>query len=595
MNKTKIWPRQCQPGGILFTFIILIVTLVLARSTAVSLQAQEEPDERFGAIEAFWEPEEAADLNLGWDRILFLWNEIQPNGPEDWNTLHVLEEWLVDADDNGRTVVGLLKNTPSWATDTEPYSGVPRGLYLPIDDPDNLWANYVRRTAEYYGPRGVHHWIIWNEPDIAPTVYGYEFGGTMQDYYQLLKVAYLVMKEADPEATIHLGGMTYWHDKGYLRRFLQMVTADPTAAENNHYFDVVSLHIYFRPETVPELVGNAYTVQRDLGIDPVKPVWINETNARPSMDPEWPVEVQRFHLDLEQQAWYLGQAYALGFGAGAERISVYKLIDVHLPHGGESWGLLRPDGTKSKRPAYFAYQTIIEQLGGFTGPVQTQITPDYTIVLFTKPDGITRVLWAQNLSAVTVEVPALAKSGTLVNTYGEMESLTAVNNTYTLTLEGARCYQDECGLGDTPLAIGGPPVYLVEKGVLSDNLPTAPPALAVATITPTPLFSPTPTASPTASPTPIPTASPTNIPTNTPTHTPTAVPTNTPFPQSTVTKTTVAVISPTSQSLGSPTSFPTPAEKIGGFMPVNQTAWWVLGTAVLFGVLLLLFIIRQRA
>lgn len=105
-------------------------------------------DPRFGVVESFWEPAEAADLQVGWDRILFLWHEIQPTGPDDWNTLHVLEEWLVDAQMNGRTVVGLLKSTPPWAADGEAYAGVPQGLYLPIDDPGNLWAVYLRRVAE---------------------------------------------------------------------------------------------------------------------------------------------------------------------------------------------------------------------------------------------------------------------------------------------------------------------------------------------------------------------------------------------------------------------------------------------------------------
>jgi hypothetical protein len=161
-------------------------------------------DPRFGAIESFWAPQEAAELGVGWERILFYWNEIQPKDSDDWNTLHVLEEWLVEADAEGRTVVGLLKNTPAWATDGEPFSGVPRGLYLDYDDPDNLWANYVRRVVEYYAPRGVHNWIIWNEPEIEAGVYGHEFDGTVEEYVRLLQVAYLVAKENDPQAMIHL-------------------------------------------------------------------------------------------------------------------------------------------------------------------------------------------------------------------------------------------------------------------------------------------------------------------------------------------------------------------------------------------------------
>ncbi len=546
-------------------WLLLLATTAVLPYTRAQETATAVVDTRFGAIEAFWEPEAAADLGVGWDRILFLWHEIQPTGPDDWNTLHVLEEWLVDAQENGRTVVGLLKSTPPWAAVSEPYAGVPRGLYLPLDDPNNLWATFVRKVANYYGARGVHHWIVWNEPDIAPGVYGYEFGGNMQDYYRLLQVTYLVMKEADPQAVIHLGGITYWHDPTYLRRFLQMVAADPNAAANNYYFDVLSQHIYFRPQTVPEIVGESYAIQRELGINPPKPVWINETNARPSLDPEWPVQVLRFHLDPEMQAWYLVQAFSLGFAAGAERISVYKLIDIHLQPGGESWGLLRPD--KSQRPAYRAYQVMVQQLGGFVAPVTVQQTADFTIATFVKEDGITRVLWANRLAAVTLRLPALAEGALLVGHAGHTRPLSPLEGSYTLTLEGARCYV-ECD-------IGGPPVYLVEKGATAVQLANLPPVsapLSVATITPTPLVAATPT--PTDTPSPTPTLTPSVTPTPTQTATPTA--TNTPSPTPTDTPTAVPSVTPgATPETATP---PAPSPNLSG---------WLLGAAGLLGALLL--------
>lgn len=534
-------------------------------------------DQRFGVVEAFWEPAEAADLQVGWDRILFLWHEIQPTGPEDWNTLHVLEEWLVDAEANGRTVVGLLKSTPPWAAETEPYAGVPRGLYLPIDDPENLWANYVRRVAEYYGGRGVHHWIVWNEPDIPANAYGHEFGGSMEEYYRLVQVAYLVMKDADPEAVIHLGALTYWHDPSFLQRYLTMVTEDPTAAANNYYFDVLSLHIYFRPQTIPEIIEEAAAIQQDLGIDPPKPIWMNETNARPSLDADWPVVVQQFNLDLEQQAWFVPQAFGLAFASGAERAGFYKLIDIHLPPGGESWGLLRPD--KSRRPAYRAYQVMVEELAGFTGLAtmqSTAATNGYIQIAFPMPDGLVRLLWAKGPAAVTVAVPALAESAELVGYMGHREEETAVDGAYTLTLEGGKCYRNECD-------IGGPPVYLVEKYVATGTatIPEIGAPLAVATITPTPLVSSTPTPVDTPSPTPssTPTETPTPTQTATPTHTPTATPTleptTTPPPAPTVVE--VAEVEETAvPSAPPPTAASTPS------------SFWFLGAAaglaiVLFG------------
>lgn len=507
---------------ILFLLVGVWVWPQTAVSPAAASNAQQSArDPRFGAVESFWAPGEAAQLGVGWERILFYWNEIQPTGPNDWNTLHVHEEWLAEATAQGRQVTGLLKNTPNWATDGGFASGVPRGLYLPVDDPGNLWANYTRRVASYYSAHSVHDWIIWNEPDIAPDVYGHEFSGSMADYYQLVKVAYIAIKQVDPNAKIHLGGMTYWHDPTWLGRFLQMVAADPDAAANNYYFDVISLHIYFRPETIPQIVGNAFAAQQQAGI-PLKAVWINETNARPSTDPEWPVTVQAFDLDLEQQAWYIVQAYALGFYSGAGRIAVYKLIDINIAPGDESWGLIRPYDF-SKRPAFFAYQNTIKYLAGFTYPVQREQGGNYTIVRFTRPQGVTRVLWARTASSVTLNVPALADSAVLVDPITGAETpITPTAGNYSISLAGARC-AGECYMG-------GAPVFLVEAGVGGEGDSAAPPVVSAAD-TPVPEATSDATAVPTATvgptETPYPTATnmvPVPKPSATPTVTNTAVP-----------------------------------------------------------------------
>lgn len=508
--------------------VTLIALLLLLALPVIVVQAQDtEPtptppvDPRFGLVEAFWGPDEAAELAVGWDRILFYWNEIQPTGSDDWNTLHVLEEWLVDAQDHDRRVLGLLKNTPAWATDAEPFSGVPRGLYLPIDDPDNLWAGYVRKVVEYYAPRGVHDWIIWNEPEIDPGVYGHEFGGTTADYYQLLKVAYQVAKAADPQATIHLAGYSYWHEPGWLNEFLRVATADPEAAANNHFFDTFSLHIYFRVETVETLLQEVWAIQERYGLR--KPIWINETNASPNLDPLWPVERPAFPTDLDQQAWYIVQAYALAFGNQAASVGVYKLIDVHLPPGGESFGIIRPDF--SRRPAFDAYRTTVQYLSGFRYPVGRQQTPDYYIFTFKRADDIVRVLWSRRDRPLELAVPALEDEALLVSAIGETETIQAVDGVYSLRLEAARC-DGEC-------AIGGPPVFLVEALETADLSATGVPTASAATIiaeTPTIVPTATATSPATATPTitPTPTATLTPTPTQTPTATATPAPTDTP-------------------------------------------------------------------
>jgi len=588
------------------TLLLFLLSLLGNPAAPVrEVEAQGALDSRFGAVEAFWAPNEAAALGIGWERLLFYWNQLQPFGPADWNTLHVADEWLAEAAAQGRTVIGLLKNTPQWATDGPPSSGVPRGLFLPIDDPGNLWATFTRRVVSYYGERGVHHWIIWNEPDIAPDVYGHEFGGTVDEYYRLLKVAYQVSKAVDPSATIHLGGMTYWHDPGYLRRFLAVVKADPEAAPNNYFFDVISLHIYFRPETIPQIVGSTFGVQQELGIQPLKPVWINETNARPNMDPEWPVEVQSFYVDLEQQAWYIVQAYALGFYAGAARISVYKLVDINMSPGDESWGLVRPYDF-SKRPAYFAYQNTIKYLSGFTYPVQRQQTAAYTIVGFYRPQGLTRVLWARGTAPLSLEVPALAPSGMLVDPITDTKTpVTAVNGVYQIGLLGAVCHVD--------CLIGGPPVFLIEDGVQQGQIPTSvPPPPPTSTPLPTPVETATSATTSTATPTETstPSATPSETPTPTPSDTPTPTATNSSTPTATATTTgteaadersspvptATATISQliadrSASSLAAATPITAPVEMDdaspnGEDRPVLQS-WWFLGAGLGLAALLL--------
>ncbi|MEW5986961.1 MAG: hypothetical protein AB1791_10040 [Chloroflexota bacterium] len=545
--------------------LLCLITTILLPQSPNDVLAQTAPDPRFGAIESFWAANEAAELNVGWERILFYWNEIQPGGPGDWNTLHVLEEWLTGATANGRTILGLLKNTPTWATDGEPFAGVPRGLYLPIDDPNNLWATYTRQVAVYYGPRGVHHWIIWNEPDIAPEVYGHEFSGTVEDYYQLVKVAYQSIKQADPTATIHLAGLTYWHDPDYLRRLFAVATADPDAPANNYFFDVVSLHIYFRSETIASLVGAAWGAQSEFGLS--KPVWINETNASPNLDPQWPVSRPQFQVDLDQQAWYLIQAFALGFSSGASRIAVYKLIDIQLPPGGESFGLLRPDF--SKRPAFFAYQTLIHYLSGFSQARQ-ETQPGYFIVTFSRPSGSTRVLWARGTAVATVRLPAAQDAALVVSATGAQYQVVARDGQYTLSLEGAHC-DGEC-------IIGGPPIFLVEGELPPAALPTVTPGPILPTATPDPAAILTATATLTATITPTASVTPSPSPTATPTARPTQTATATPFPTVTVTATASAIPTP-------PPTPPSPAQR-----PVGL---WFIAAGVGLGILLLLYSTRK--
>jgi hypothetical protein len=434
---------------------LLIVLLFSLAGSPINAQH----DTIFGIVEGFWFPEVTCELHPGWERIIFDWAQHQPEKTDDWHTLNVDDRWLKAANQCNREVVALLKNTPAWATDGTPGAGVPRGLDLPVDDPGNVWASFVRRTAAYYASRGINHFIIWNEPDIAPDTYGYEFEGTVEDYAQLLKDGYLAAKQGNPAAVIHLAGTTYWHDVNagqrlYMDRLLELIVSDPDAPQNNFFFDIFSLHIYFRTDTVYDITTQARNLLDSYDLQD-KRIWINETNAAPTDDPFWPVERPVYQIDLEQQAAFLMQAAALGLAADVERMAVYKLYDQNLPAGGESFGILSP-ADQSRRPAFITWQTVIRHLSDVTQARRTHNDQVDGVRLAHDNGHETILLWARTEAPVQIEVSASAEKAQLLDQYGNMTLLRPVHDYYTLTLPGATCNEvDGC-------AIGGPVSLLVQ-------------------------------------------------------------------------------------------------------------------------------------
>jgi hypothetical protein len=522
--------------------VLIIIALLITLPVPAMVNAQTvPPDPRFGAVEAFYDPQAAQDLNLGWERILFYWAELQGSGQNaDWNIFHVQDGWLADAAAHGRQVVGLIEKTPQWATDGRLGTGVPRGLYLPIDDPNNLWASFVRTLVARYAGR-VDHWIIWNEPDVQPPDFGVQFDGTEADYYQLVKVAYLVAKQANPNAVIHLAGLTYYHDTthhrvAYLQRFINAAKKDPTAAAHHDYFDIATLHIYYNSDEVYNVTQIIRNILRQNGLK--QPLWINETNAQPSDDPLNTWQAPTHIVSLDQQAGFLVKSFAMGLAAGADRLAVYKLIDIPPPLPG--WppdGLIRSDGTR--RPAYAALKTITTYYRN-TRAARLVRTGSTDVVTLDRGSQTTRIAWARGASTTTVSLPAFAQQATLVAVDGTTQPLAAIDNQYRLTVPGAKCDDPTFGC-----AVGGAPIILVEDAPAKFG---GSGSIVVSTITPTAIActnctaTPTQTLTATLTPEPAPTATPTLTPE--PTSTSTATPTVSPSRTSTSTPQLIGPLTP---------------------------------------------------
>jgi hypothetical protein len=466
-------PDRGQKHPMLWPKMLLLWTLILL-FPGMPINAQDSSSNNiYGVVEGFWLPDVACELNPGWERIIFDWSQHQPNGPDDWYTLNVDDRWLAAARDCNREVVAIFKHTPDWATDGTPGPGVPKGLYLPIDDPDNYWARFMRKSAEYYLPRGVSRFIIWNEPDITRDTYGFEFEGSLDDYFQMLKVAYLALKQGNPNAEILLAGTTYWHDVNesrrlYTDRLLERIMTDPDAAENDYYFNVLTLHIYFRAETVYDIVHTMRDLLDKYGLQD-KRIWITEMNAGPTDDPLWPVVRPQYQIDLAQQSAYLVQTVALGLAAGVERIAVYKFFDWNLPPGDETFGLLRAD--QSRRPAFDTWAMVIRHLNGVEHAQLAQ-SEKVDVVRFSHEDGHQTVIaWSKTAESAQIQLSGLDQDVILLDQYGVEQTVTPENGQYRLSLVGARCDDvDKCPVGGQVQLLVLPPGAITVQEVRSRQL-----------------------------------------------------------------------------------------------------------------------------
>jgi hypothetical protein len=565
--------------------LLCLLILILPRPAS----AAGIPDRRFGVVESYAAPQAASALGAGWTRVTFEWNHIQPNHAGEWNEYPISDAALDAEQAAGREIVGLIVATPGWAVDGSKGVGVPAGLYLPNEHPDNTWATFVRKLMTRHAGR-IRHWIIWNEPDIWDTSFQ-SWGGTVDDFVQLMRVTYTVAHEVDPNMVIHLPAVTHWWDANYgrelfLRRFLQTLTADSMAGANNYYFDALTLHIYFNSDTVYDLSRFYLNLLGEFGI--YKPLWIAETNAAPSNDPAWPVANPQFNITQEDQAAYIIQGFAMALAAGAQRVAVYKLADLASDTANpEPFGLVRQDG--SRRPAFTAYQVATRYLAGFTS-ASLDRRDDAAVITVERDNGWTTVVWARGPADVAVQVTAHAGSAQLVDWRGNARSLAAHDGVYTVTLPGSPCNH-----AGNPCLIGGSPYLIVEGSVTTGAPPLSQPMQgqvvettdATPAITPTVKATFTPTATPTITPTatptrtPRPTATPTRRPTATATETPTATPSATP-----------PSASPTPTAFPSPTATPLPA-------PISspRTTPSAIGTAIgttLVGVIGVLWLIARR-
>jgi len=493
------------------TFAVSAVPALAAPTAAPALAAPPVADTRFGIAEGFRNPAAMADIGAAWERLILPWDQIQPNGAGDFSKLgQTLTRAQIQGELNrGTHVAGLFQFTPGWAANN-PADGarsVPKNLNLAFDDPNNYFGQYVYQTAKFYTGQ-IDQWIVWNEPEFKPGDAGaggsFTWLGSDEEFAQLMKVGYLAVKKANPNATVSFPGTSYWVDVNagralYYDRILAILARDPSAAANNFYHDVVSLNLYRAPDDVYRVHGVFKNIQNKYGIN--KPVWLTETNAMPSDDRAIPCADRHageaIKTTMDQQAAYAIQSLALGAAAGYGKIEFYQMVDSNACAEPAVWGITRDDG--SRRPVADALKTAINYFAGYTSARFVPLTrehaawsawpddpnslvPNWQVyqVAFDRP-GNQRVtaLWNADGSGLRARIRKQGSSAQVVDRLGRATPLQDNQGFWVVDLPAATAYfklNEQIKDPEGYHFIGGDPLLIVEDGV-DPSAPVLTPAL----------------------------------------------------------------------------------------------------------------------
>jgi hypothetical protein len=493
-------------------FALATVAGAVVPAHAAPSNAGPIADTRFGIAEGFRNPGVMAEIGAGWERLILPWDQIQPDKPGDFSHLGqtLTRNQLQPELNRGTKVAGLFQFTPEWAA-ANPADGkrsVPKNLGLAFDDPNNYFGQYVFHTAKYYAGQ-IDQWIIWNEPEFKPGDPGaggsYTWLGSDEEFAQLMKVGYLAVKKANPNAVVSFPGTSYWVDVNsnrpqYYDRILSIIARDPKAAANNYYHDVVSLNLYRAPDDVYRVHGVFKNIQKKYGIDN-KSVWLTETNAMPSDDRSIPCadkhSDEAIKTTMDQQAAYAIQSVALASAAGYGKIEFYQMVDANPCAEPAVWGLTRDDG--SRRPVSDALKVAINNFSGFSSarfvPLArdtaawsawpddpNSLVPNWQVyqVAFDKP-GKQRVtaLWNGDGSNLRIRVRKNGSTAQLLDRQGHAQQLQENQGWWLLDLPPATAYfklSEQIKDPEGYHFIGGDPMLLVEEGV-DPSAPVVAPSL----------------------------------------------------------------------------------------------------------------------
>jgi hypothetical protein len=304
----------------------------------------------------------------------FDWSIAEPTAPVGGSHSY---NWSVSdakfgaAAEVGMDIFVLFTGNPSWAAQ---YPGGP--LYSGrIDD----LKSFLSAAVERYDGDGIDdapgspvasYWSFYAEPDngdVGRAISGKGYWGhNGAGYAALLAEVYPVIKAANPNAQVLIGGLAYawFEDQGgpFVRDFLPSVLSAMKRDYGWYYIDAFAFHYYpINTDEHPTIASKAYDLRDILTsyglvnlpmVVPEMGYWGTPGNASSE----------------ENQAKRLVQMYARGLATGLGQMSWHSVFDwgdpITQPY--EQHGLFRGQDLNNPKPAYYAYKTLAAELNWYS-------------------------------------------------------------------------------------------------------------------------------------------------------------------------------------------------------------------------------------
>lgn len=392
---------------------------------------------------------QAVEANAYWVNFgAFSWWAIEPErtDPPTYNWAAVDEQSLINASQEGLTVVARVHWTPPWAREI-PNHNCSRIKEEYFDE----FAQFLTALVNRYklSPYNVEYWELDSEVDVDPSIVPdpanpigfWCWGDASDEYYgggyfaEMLKAAHPAIKAADPRAKVVIGGLLLDCDPRNpppdkdckSSRFLEGILR----GAGGPYFDVVSFHAYAYNLGTEGQMGNPNWTEgewRQATAVLEKASFIHEVLGTYGYEDKGLMNMEAALMCFEAseacfqtQAMYVPRAYA-------EALALNLTAQVWFTMKEPVWrytGLLHADLTP--KPAYDAYKTATSFLTDVEYLEPKEDCPGvegYTLRRLDRSAYID-VIWSADGSPVGVGLPSGAsaydKYGGLIASSGTIQ------------------------------------------------------------------------------------------------------------------------------------------------------------------------------